>query len=346
MHALNATRLGTGVTVVIALAAAVFTSPSWLLTGALVVIAVAVGVVTLAPAIPLLHRLPAVGAHPPPTLYFHLEETGSLDFQCASDEPQHVTLCAGFKNDDRREIEPVYMNLKVIGSTEITRCHQDGSEYPDGGNRMRADSPYWAINRFAINPGSLVMHFDVELPGPGAYRFYLHIWGSPFYKKDGVYYQGEIHALPPEPPEATTETPRVVPSPEATRTEVEATETPAPRDAAAAPDGLKGQLLEELKNGRVLKARLGGGSFRQSLANPWAEPTTKEKIAHWEQRVAYVLDSAGRSDLTTYFLHQMPPLSPQDSALGTAIRFALSDKPLEARIDYRLVRLNTILRGL
>jgi len=117
----------------------------------------------------------------------------------------------------------------------------------------------------------------------------------------------------------------------------------APAPGAADTDDLKQRLLEQLEAGRELKAGVVGPLFR-AMANPLEQSTTPQMVKHWEETVAYVLDSAERSDLTTSFLEPAPQEPLKNRMLYSTAHLLLSGKPLEDRIEFRLVRLNTIIQ--
>jgi hypothetical protein len=129
-----------------------------LLTGAgLVVLA------TFAPHLPLLHRLPAVGA-PRVTVVITSEPVEHV--------PGDVVLRVGFRNDGPRRVESVLLNVLVpkfvaIQPSDHTGDYQlRGSPMPDtevDGRPMR----FWAEKDVNLPRGSTLLHYRLSIPEAG-----------------------------------------------------------------------------------------------------------------------------------------------------------------------------------
>jgi hypothetical protein len=140
--------------------------------------------------IPVLHRLPLVGAIPPPEVRFHLErESERMAFDMHPSAPARVLLCAGIPEGRRREITRVLVNAYVAGATSIYRAYQDGEPYKEGGVRMTGpDAPYWSVSGLTIPLGAFLIFFKVTIPEPGEYEVILKLQSPDFHsRKDHVY---------------------------------------------------------------------------------------------------------------------------------------------------------------
>ena len=163
-------------------------------------VALAALVATFARLLPGLNRLPLVGAPPPPKVRFHLEgETGRMTFDMGSKGPADVVLCAGVLPEGRRdEITRVLFNAYVVGATDIARCRQDGSPYPNGGHCLKGpDAPYWADSGVTIPLGALLLFFKVTIPEPGDYDVVLTFQSPDFYDKGDHFYRDTLIARRP-----------------------------------------------------------------------------------------------------------------------------------------------------
>jgi hypothetical protein len=190
-------RTQTGITIaVLTLTAAVFAQGedvTWLAATLLALTGLIV-LGTAAHRLPILHKLPVIGAKRPPKVEFHLEPQGGMTFTL-DPARREVVLCVGLSNPGRHEIEKVYVNAYVVGSTSITRCRQDGTPYPAGGGDMLvADAPYWAISRLIIPPDAFVMYFAVAIPAPGSYEVVLKLLSPEFYERGDIYYRDKLVA--------------------------------------------------------------------------------------------------------------------------------------------------------
>lgn len=153
-------------------------------------------VLTLAKWLPALHRLPGVGAIPPPEVEFHLEapKDGMTFLMNPPSAKARVLLCAGFK-PGRHEITRVSVNVYVVGSTDIVRTHQGGAGYAGGGVRMEGpDAPYWTVSNLTIPLGAFLMFFKVTIPAPGEYEVVLTVQSPDLYDKGDHYYRDTLIA--------------------------------------------------------------------------------------------------------------------------------------------------------
>jgi hypothetical protein len=158
---------------------------------------------TLAKWLPLLHKLPLVGAIPPPEIKFHLEAPkDGMTFDMNPSAEARVLLCAGIPEGRRHEITKVLVNAYVVGSTDIRRTTQSGEPYPNGGHRMEGpDGPYWTISSLTIPIGALLMFFKITIPKPDEYDVVLKLQSPDFYDKGDHIHGDKLIARPEVPSE-------------------------------------------------------------------------------------------------------------------------------------------------
>lgn len=108
-----------GILVAIAFAPA---GPKWM-TYVLLTLALAVAVVAFAPLLPVLNRLPRIGA---PRVSTHISS------EPVPGVPNHVVLRIGFVNAGPRRVEGVLMNVLVPESVDIRASDHDGQHVERG----------------------------------------------------------------------------------------------------------------------------------------------------------------------------------------------------------------------
>jgi hypothetical protein len=145
---------------------------------------------------PLLHKLPLVGAVRPPDARFHLErEAERMAVDIEPPAPVHVLLRVEIPEGRRREITRVLVNAYVVGATDIYRAHQDGERFEDGGHRLKGlDGPYWSIEALRIPIGAKLLFFKVTIPEPGEYEVVLKLQSPDFYSRDDHVYRDTLVA--------------------------------------------------------------------------------------------------------------------------------------------------------
>jgi hypothetical protein len=153
-------------------------------------------ILTFAKWLPLLHKLPLVGAISPPEVRFHLEAPrNGMTFPMNPSAEARVLLGAVIPEGRRHEITRVLVNAYVVGATDIRRTTQDGRPYPDGGHRMGGpDGPYWSIHPLTIPIGAMLMFFKVTIPRPGEYKVVLRLQSPDFYEKSDQVYEDKLIA--------------------------------------------------------------------------------------------------------------------------------------------------------
>lgn len=310
-----------------------------LLTGVFAGLAVLILLIAFAPALPLINRVPIIGGHYPQVLF---SGDPGLVLHAKPGETVSVVVHAGFRNDARRDIERVRINFLVPDSVTLARCDSKGNDLNRGSLEHTAESltdgpgsNYWNETDITLyGRGSTLLHFRLGLPGPDRYPIRLKIDSPSFYSafvRDNevrVEPDGEDAAEAPElPAEKESEV-----RPE----EVVATTAEKPDDPQAR---LVNGLNAELRRGRRIKDRIGIGGV---IGIPGQGPATEEEVYSWESDVAYMLDQAGRQDLTARFLYDPP-----QGLFGFFTRTTpLVPVGLRDRMKRRLAALNRINREL
>jgi hypothetical protein len=160
-------------------------------------------VLTLVKWLPLLHRLPLVGAIPPPEVAFRLQiPGGGMTHEINPGAEALVVLCAEVAGGRRAEITRVLVNAYVVGATNIYRTDPHGTPYTNGGQRGKTpDGFYRSISDVTIPLGALVMYFKVTIPGPGNYEVVLTLQSPDFHDKGDHYYRDTLIARSKSPSE-------------------------------------------------------------------------------------------------------------------------------------------------
>lgn len=168
-----------------------------ILGGILVGVTGVVLVTAFADQLPLLHRLPVVGATPPPSeVNFHIEGQDNLVWRPSHDRPADVVLSIGLPDERRNEVRGVTFNAYVVGATEITRCNQDGTPREDGSRLMGPDAPYWQASGLTIPPAAFIFFFKVRISAPGEYVVVFKFRSPEFYGKRDYEYRTVLRRVP------------------------------------------------------------------------------------------------------------------------------------------------------
>jgi hypothetical protein len=131
----------------------------------LLIVAGLVAVATFAPTLPILHRLPLVGA-PRVTVYINQEQIPHV--------PTDVVLRVGFKNDGPKRVTAVLGNVLVPLPIEI-RPSDFAGELQDRGSRMPPTeldgrpTRFWAEKDVNLPKGATLLHYRLTIPEPGDY---------------------------------------------------------------------------------------------------------------------------------------------------------------------------------
>lgn len=185
-------------TILAGFAAAAFAVGNVILGASLTVLATALALASVADRLPLLNRLPVIGAAPLPDVEFYFEDTGRRTF-VMHHEPQDAILAVGITNHHHYPIKDVVVNAYLVGSTDIERCTQDGEPYGNGGRRARGpDAPYWSQVGVTIQRDANPWYFRITIPRPGGYLAVLVIDSPDFYGQRDVRYEAEVRAVKPE----------------------------------------------------------------------------------------------------------------------------------------------------
>jgi hypothetical protein len=155
-------------------------------------------VFTFADRLPLLQRLPVIGATPWPSVAFLFEPTKTktaLFDPVESGQTRDLIVCMQVLNSRRKEIERARINVWVTGAADIERCEQDGSPGSFAGSKRRNDGPYWTESGITLGPAATELFFRVTLPGPDEYEAVLRLW-APEFHRDGKDFRRPLRVDP------------------------------------------------------------------------------------------------------------------------------------------------------
>lgn len=314
---------------------------------------------TIADRLPVLHRLPLVGA-PRLTVVFSIGDDESL---AVSIEPnakrKAVVLRVGVRNDRRANIADAGVNLLVPENVTLSRSDPDGNATRAGTVMFTSESlateaaasersRYWADKgcRFSGRSSEL-LHFRLELPGEGLYPIRFKVSAEPL---DSEHKQGgliRVVATDPPPPRGGAQEARTTSSARRRQLTRESRSSPPRRPAPATPsaqapprsESLEDEIRKEIDFGEQLRRALdgqGGGALRRD-------------IVAWEERVAYMFERHDKDDLRYDFLRARPPRAeslPESLNLVQVVLRSLASPDLVGRVDAKLARLSKIAREL
>lgn len=169
----------------------------------LVVLAVFLLLCAVAHRLPVFHRLPVVGAAPPPSVSFQIEGGRGTSVQMGSTGPEDVIVRVTVVNDHHAEIPRATYEAFVVDAAGIERCYPDGVPYPrDGGMCLHQPHgeaasgvvEFWTAST-VIPHGALLLFFRVTIPAPGDYRAVLRLRSPEFYGRQDHVSFGMLHAL-------------------------------------------------------------------------------------------------------------------------------------------------------
>lgn len=110
-------------------------------------------------------------------------------------------------------------------------------------------------------------------------------------------------------------------------------------------DSLRAALESELGAGRALANTLstpfGSLAFASIGLSPQSPRSPRAAVDDWESRVAHLLNKAEQWELADYFLVTAPRPAPSLTLMTPDM---LADLALRLRLDFRLTRLNTIIK--
>lgn len=161
-------------------------------------LAVVIALATIADRLPLLHRIPAIGAVPAPTVEIGIEGGEGRRFMMRSDRPEDVIVRVGLgKRDRRRVITHMTLNVWVTGSDSISLCDQNGNPRTDRGGILPGDmGSYWALGNVNFTSSAMLLYFKVRIPRPGTYEAAVSIESPDMYGPDQI----TRRAIVAEPP--------------------------------------------------------------------------------------------------------------------------------------------------
>ncbi len=195
MRSDRGTARGIAVAATIAGASSAFASGNVGLGTVFVCIGLLAIVATFANRLPVVHRLPAIGAPKPPEIRFHLEEeVEPMVLEMGPEGAADAILCAAAQEGRSDEITRVLLNAYVVGSTEIFRCDQDGDPFGDGHRLRGPDAPYWAVGDVTIPIGAQLFFFRVTIPEPGRYEVVVSLQSPEFHDRGDHFYREALVA--------------------------------------------------------------------------------------------------------------------------------------------------------
>jgi hypothetical protein len=195
---MSARRAFAGAVALAALAAAAtaYTNSCPILGTLFVVVGLLGLILTCAKWIPVLHKLPLVGAIPPPKVTFALAAPlDGMTFPMNPTAEARVLLSVVIPEGRPHEITRGVVNVYVVDALNIYRTDADGQPYEDGGRRGKGpDGPYWSIHPHTIPLGAQVMYFKVTIPEPGEYEVVFKLQSPDLYSKKDYVYRGKLIA--------------------------------------------------------------------------------------------------------------------------------------------------------
>jgi hypothetical protein len=160
------------------------------------ILLVAAGLVvlgTFAPVLPVLHRLPIVGA---PTVKLRLT-IGGRDDLVVPDGSSTTKLRIGICNEGSSELERARLSVLVPDTVTIFPVDAYFGTHESRGTRMPPtserllpgmDSNWW-FERHNLDPDWTMLHYRVGFPGPGAYPIRIKLVSKSMYRPIEVDYE-------------------------------------------------------------------------------------------------------------------------------------------------------------
>lgn len=336
----------------------------WPVAGILLVgVALVIAAGTFAPQLPVIHRLPLVGAHRP-VFTFSIDGDETLIVKGGDAVEQRAVLRVGISNERREDLKDTTINFLVPETVELSAVKSNGEPSGKGevlpptaeSLRQRADgspmlSNYWSDSGFRL-PGRVptLFHFRLVFREPGLYPVRAKLVAENLYKE--VTADAAIRVEKPseehKPPVTQQARPAAVPRAK----KVRPSETPSrPQVPDPAPsESLADAVSRELAFGKQLRDGLPTQAAPSVLAGVlWAG---QQDVQAWIERVAFLFAEHDRDDLRSSFLRASPPntrgsVDPSRTLAETLVYVVRASGPSRRReVEAKLARLDRIRRRL
>lgn len=147
---------------------------------------VLVVLLTLAPTLPVLHRLPLFGAARPINVRLLLNGAEELTVRIRDGEPRTALLEVGITNSQRDDLTSPIVSILIPEHLEGRRVDAEGNavdlgKWMPATDELRADdgrtihSPYWVYDRTLQGRTSHLAHFKLTCGKPGRYPIRIKI---------------------------------------------------------------------------------------------------------------------------------------------------------------------------
>lgn len=180
------------------------TAGNYLLGVGLGLLFVAGSLLTVAPKLPLLHRMPVVGA---PKITAGFKANGSVEFGGSLERPRVILAVArdaypcsvfvqiGITNHSDQDVSAALINFGAPARHGLQVCDGWGAAR-DAGQQMpptREGFDYWAIDDYRLSGGDgRLLYFRFRVPKPGIYPIFVSISSRALYSELNQWAEIEI----------------------------------------------------------------------------------------------------------------------------------------------------------
>lgn len=312
---------------------------------------------TFAPRLPLLHRLPVLGAHQL-NFKFSLDGRDDLVLKGGATGNQNGVVRIGISHNHREDLKDATVNLLVPETVDLAavKANEEPSQLGElmppttESLRQRADgtsmwSNYWAASGLSV-PGRVptLLHFRLSFKEPGLYPIRAKLVAQNLYTAAVADTRIRV-----EKSSSATKLPDKGPSKSKVQPHASKPAKPVPPPPSSG-ESLKEGIVRELAFGKQLRDGLPTQTAPNVLMGIlWAG---RDDLQGWIERVAFLFAEHGREDLRSSFLRASPPRAYGVAEVHRTLAESLSEAvrgsgPSQRKhVEAKLARLDQIRRDL